>query len=254
LQSILEQLSKLKCKFIELRAYHSAPLQKIEAFLKKCLETPVRSLIINCQYNELINWEEVNRILGTYQRVLSLIFHSTPNGFQRPKTLTSEIEGKDKRVFFINQSINSEKCCGHISAKYFEINRDVFTESQQYNTCLNRKLSIDSKGNIKNCPSMQKAFGNIKNKSLEEVVNDSDFQKYWTIKKEEIHVCKDCEFRHVCTDCRAYIEDPNDLYSKPLKCGYNPYTAEWTEWGNLPEKQKAINYYNMKDFTIAINK
>lgn len=64
---------------------------------------------------------------------------------------------------------------------------------------------------------------------------------------DQIHICKDCEFRHICTDCRAYIEDPDDIYSKPLKCGYNPYTGEWAEWSTNPLKQKAIQYYGMEE-------
>ena len=29
------------------------------------------------------------------------------------------------------------------------------------------------------------------------------------------------------TDCRAYIQDKNNIYSKPAKCNYDPYNAEW---------------------------
>lgn len=61
-------------------------------------------------------------------------------------------------------------------------------------------------------------------------------------------VCKDCEFRYICTDCRAYVEDPDDILSKPLKCGYNPYTGEWSEWSTNPLKQKAIDFYGMNNF------
>jgi hypothetical protein len=35
--------------------------------------------------------------------------------------------------------------------------------------------------------------------------------------------------------------------SKPLKCGYNPYTNEWAEWSTNPLKEKAIAYYGMQD-------
>lgn len=49
----------------------------------------------------------------------------------------------------------------------------------------------------------------------------------------------------ICTDCRAYVEDPEDILSKPLKCGYNPYTAEWSEWSSNPLKQKTINFYGL---------
>ena len=98
---------------------------------------------------------------------------------------------------------------------------------------------------------MAQSFGNIKDTTLEEALNHPDFKKYWNVTKDQIEVCKDCEFRHICTDCRAYTERTHfngdiDL-SKPLKCGYNPYTNEWAEWSTNPLKQKAIEYYGMQE-------
>jgi len=31
----------------------------------------------------------------------------------------------------------------------------------------------------------------------------------------------------ILSDKRAYLTEPENIYSKPLKCGYNPYTGEW---------------------------
>ena len=94
---------------------------------------------------------------------------------------------------------------------------------------------------------MPESFGNIKDTTLEQALNHPNFKKYWNITKDQTEVCKDCEFRHICTDCRAYIEKPEDQYSKPLKCGYNPYTNEWGEWSTNPLKQKVIEYYGMQE-------
>ena len=91
---------------------------------------------------------------------------------------------------------------------------------------MNRKIAIDVKGEIKNCPSIPKSYGNVKNTSLLQVASEKDFQQLWQVKKDNIAVCKDCEFRHVCTDCRAFTED-GELYGKPSKCNYDPYTATW---------------------------
>ncbi|MCR9102370.1 MAG: grasp-with-spasm system SPASM domain peptide maturase, partial [bacterium] len=124
---------------------------------------------------------------------------------------------------------------------------NTFTESINHNSCLNRKISIDTEGNIKNCPSMKESYGNIKDTTLLEALEKPGFKKYWNITKDQISVCKDCEFRYICTDCRAYLEDPDDIYSKPLKCGYNPYTCEWEEWSTNPLKEKAINHYGMEN-------
>ena len=79
------------------------------------------------------------------------------------------------------------------------------------------------------------------------MLENSDLKKYWFINKDKISVCQDCEFRHVCTDCRAYIENPEDLYSKPLKCGYDPYANVWEDWTINPLKQSTIAYYNLEN-------
>lgn len=119
--------------------------------------------------------------------------------------------------------------CGKISEAFLSPNLEIFTESQKHNTCLNRKISIDVNGEIKNCPSMVKSYGNIKDTTLKEAIEKVGFKDVWYIHKDQIEVCKDCEFRHICTDCRAYIQDPNNIYSKPAKCSYDPYTATWGE-------------------------
>ena len=94
---------------------------------------------------------------------------------------------------------------------------------------------------------MKEHYGNIKDTTLQDALAHPDFKKYWFVNKDQISVCKDCEFRYICTDCRAYIENPEDMYSKPLKCGYNPYTCEWEEWSTNPLKQKAIEHYGMRE-------
>jgi SPASM domain peptide maturase of grasp-with-spasm system len=145
----------------------------------------------------------------------------------------------------------SNKHCGVVDTHNFTNTIDHITESQQHNTCLNRKVAIDVNGNIKNCLGMCKSHGNAKNLNIKDVIQNPDFNKLWYIKKDDIAVCKDCEFRHICTDCRAFTEDPEDIYSKPLKCGYNPYTSEWEEWSTNPLKQKAIAYYGMNSIIFS---
>jgi SPASM domain peptide maturase of grasp-with-spasm system len=149
-------------------------------------------------------------------------------------------------VQIVNEEIKLNSC-GIVNELLFNNNIEHFTESQHHNTCLNRKISIDANGEIKNCPSMAKSWGNIKDTKLIDVVNNPEFQQLWHIKKDDITKCKDCEFRHICTDCRAYTDNPDDLYAAPLKCGYDPYTGVWEEWSTNPLKQQAIAFYGMQD-------
>lgn len=155
-------------------------------------------------------------------------------------------------VSFVKEII-SKSSCGKVDLKYFNTNLPKVLEAVNHNSCLHKKISIDVEGNIRNCPSMSQSFGNIKNITLEEALNHKDFKKYWNLTKDKIEVCKDCEFRYICTDCRAYTErsHKNEFgldISKPLKCGYNPYTGEWEKWSINPLKEKSIKYYGMKEF------
>ncbi|MBS1775203.1 MAG: hypothetical protein JSS64_02865 [Bacteroidetes bacterium] len=43
-----------------------------------------------------------------------------------------------------------------------------------------------------------------------------------------------------------WLEFIGSIYSKPLKCGYNPYTGEWEEWSSNPLKQQTMDYYKTK--------
>lgn len=150
------------------------------------------------------------------------------------------------RIQYSTATISSSMHCGVVHAAYFTVNEAHYRESHMHNSCLYRKISIDTEGNIKNCPSMKESFGNIKDTSLAEALQQPGFRQYWDITKNQVMVCRDCEFRHICTDCRAYREDPEDQYSKPLKCGYDPYTGTWEEWSRHPLKQQAIAFYGME--------
>ncbi|MBC9798467.1 grasp-with-spasm system SPASM domain peptide maturase [Sinomicrobium weinanense] len=183
----------------------------------------------------------IKRVAKQFPRVTKIIFFNAKY---------DKIVDNTPAVIYSTKSIDSFKFCGEIN-NYFVANTDTFLESLNHNSCLHKKIAIDRNGNIKNCPAMPQSFGNIKDTTLEEAFNHSEFKKYWNVTKDMIQVCKDCEFRHICTDCRAYtertyFEGDIDL-SKPLKCGYNPYTNEWAEWSTSPIKQKAIEFYEMRE-------
>jgi SPASM domain peptide maturase of grasp-with-spasm system len=155
----------------------------------------------------------------------------------------SQPESSNMKIYYSPSVIQSENCCGNIHTMFFRVNIRAFSEAKQFNSCLNRKIAIDKRGKIRNCPSMKNNFGEIQTSTLREALNIPEFKFSWGITKDKIKICQVCEFRYMCSDCRAYTEDPDDLYSKPLKCGYNPYTTEWEQWSTHPVKERAMNYY-----------
>lgn len=240
LKQIINQLHILKCKYLEIRYYKKINIDSFCEIIEELKSGGIVGMTLYIPYEE-DSIKDINKILYSTLILRNLIVHSS-----------KEVDLiDDERVHFTKQVINSSTHCGVIKEFYFSITLKNFSESQHHNTCLNRKISIDKDGNIKNCPSMQQNFGNIKDTTLEEALNHPDFKKYWNVNKDMIEVCKDCEFRHICTDCRAYTErthfDGEIDLSKPLKCGYNPYTNEWAEWSTNPLKEKAIEYYGMQD-------
>ncbi|WP_299122159.1 grasp-with-spasm system SPASM domain peptide maturase [uncultured Winogradskyella sp.] len=240
LYNILDQLDELNCRHIELRYFNSIELTEILDILKylENAQSTIISVDVTMPYNESLR--NLNDVIIKNKRLASFkIFNSLEDTFTPP------LKENMGFIIYTKKQIKNSSCCGLISKDFFVVNTPLFTESVNHNSCLNHKVGIDVDGNIKNCPSMKKSFGNVLSQTLEECLNKKTFKKYWKVKKDNINICKDCEFRHICTDCRAFIEDPNDIYSKPLKCGYNPYTNEWKDWSTNKLNIKTIQSYHL---------
>ncbi len=236
---IAEEFECLGVSALQIRFYNNPQLIDIESILECFFDSRLRSIEIVLSYNQELCYENLQEFCFKKPRITNIYIMSAP--FDDMKIFYG------KQVQFSTKPFRDKKNCGVINSNLFSINIETFTEAQKHNTCLNRKISIDTEGYIRNCPSMPEHYGNIKDTTLQEAMQHPDFKKYWFINKDQIEVCKDCEFRYICTDCRAYREDPENLLSKPLKCGYNPYTCEWEEWSTNPLKQKAIDYYGMRE-------
>jgi SPASM domain peptide maturase of grasp-with-spasm system len=243
----LIKLDNINCKFIEIRFNNSILISKIEDILDFVSSSKmiISSISFIVPFSDNLKEDFVQKLITNYPRLSSLIIYNSPVEYYiKPDKNSGAL------VVYTTKNIGNNKHCGKINPHNFTSNIQMYTESVNHNSCLHKKISIDAEGNIKNCPAMSQSYGNIKDTTLEEALHQKDFKQYWNITKDEIEVCKDCEFRYICTDCRAYTErthinkDQLDV-SKPLKCGYNPYTGEWEEWSTNPLKEKAITYYGM---------
>ncbi|HET7818204.1 MAG TPA: grasp-with-spasm system SPASM domain peptide maturase [Bacteroidia bacterium] len=235
--TIFNQLEQLGANAVQIRFFVKVNSMLLKKILMHTDKSRFRAIELVLPYQKNHN---IENIIKAHPRISLIIRYNADEN--------QHIEySKSCNIILTKQHINNVRSCGKISSNYFSNNISSFTEALNHNSCLNRKISIDANGEIKNCPSMQESYGNIKDTTLEQALNKKGFKKYWNLTKDKINVCKDCEFRYICTDCRAYVEDPNDIYSKPLKCGYDPYTAKWEEWSTHPLKQKAIEYYGMEE-------
>ncbi len=217
---IFTQLDDLGCIALQIRIYPIFQIDIISSWLKNLNASSLRSIELLMHFDSSLTEDHLRRFLKENGRVTRLVIHSSSEDKYIPID-------HGAGILYLKKQILSNECCGVISSYNFIINIDSFTESQNYNSCLNKKISIDVDGSIKNCPSMKNSFGNINTTSLNSVLAKKKFKNLWEINKDQIEVCKDCEFRYICTDCRAFISEASDIYSKPSKCNYDPYTATW---------------------------
>ncbi len=243
LEEVLFQVGKLNCKFVQIRFFNAPSLLFVNETLTSLNRTKSNIIGVDLliKYSKGKSHKNYLQLYKNHGRINNLVVHSSPLGksIEKPK--------KNCHYIHLTDKIDSARHCGIVNKKLFTINIKNYSESHLFNSCLNGKISIDCQGHIKNCPSMTESFGNIQNTTLTHALGKESFKKYWGITKDQIDGCKDCEFRYVCTDCRAYTERNNmsdaiDL-SKPLKCGYNPYTNKWSDWSTNPLKQSAIVHY-----------
>jgi SPASM domain peptide maturase of grasp-with-spasm system len=246
---IFENLNQLLCSYWQFRFFDKKTIEEIDSILVLSKKVFVQSIHLIIKYDDLISMEGLIELFNKYAISLIEIYNA-------PKLIIDNYkeESKNYPFVFIQNNVSNNLHCGNIDNRLFNTNLKKFTESNKFNSCLNQKISIDTDGEIKNCPSMKKSYGSIKNITLQEALEKTGFKDVWNINKDKIKICKNCEYRHICTDCRAYLETPEDIYSKPLKCGYNPYTATWEEWSINPLKQQTIEYYGMEELVVKRKK
>lgn len=249
LEKIEYDFEKLRVQSLQIRIFYINDIKILINFIDKISKSGdnfLKDIQIILVKNDFLNFNcyKVAKILHNYNIITQIdIYNYTEKNVDK---MSSD------KIFLHKKKIHNCKSCGEIAENMSTINLRIVSESHHHNSCLHKKIAIDAEGNIRNCPSMSQSFGNIKDTTLEEALQQSDFKKYWNLTKDQIEVCKDCEFRYICTDCRAYTERSHinkeglDT-SKPLKCGYSPYTGEWEEWSTNPLKQKAIQYYELEN-------
>lgn len=218
--SLLSQLDELGCQAVQVRAYDELTLADLEEVVAHCQSHRLRHLDLVIKFHPELTAETLKAFCLDHQVISKITVHSSP---QRSRLRVDPFAIIiDYYTFPVTPS-----SCGFISPRFFSMTVEHFTEAQNFNTCLNRKIGIAADGEIKACPAMGHSFGNACGTKLKSVVNNPQLIQIGSITKDQVAVCRDCEFRYVCTDCRAYTQDSNDPYSKPAKCTYDPYTATW---------------------------
>src|SRR5262249_7996048 len=123
---------------------------------------------------------------------------------------------------------------GLILEPSFTANRETIAHYSSGHSCLLGKVAITEFGEVLPCIfTRNHAVGNLLvSRELAPILRGAPLRRMWSATKDQVLVCRDCEYRYVCFDCRPLSEASaagrSDYLHAPYpRCTYNPYTGEW---------------------------
>jgi len=213
----LKELMGMKCRQIQIRDFDGYHFMKIYNVLESLTDEFLLSIHLLTPFQQ--KFQSQIETLSRNPRINKLWLHSAPIDIVDLSALS--------KVEVFPQEVSSSDHCGFVSPTYFTPNLGQISRSESVNTCLYKKISIDVDGQWCNCPAMPDKFGALGKIKIADILGLDKFKENWHIVKDQITVCKECEFRTICTDCRAFTLDPSKANAKPAKCDYSPYTLKW---------------------------
>ncbi len=230
----LNEIQFFLCNRLELRIQELS-ISNFEKLMSAFINSTFVSILIRSKYiNELFN-SSIEKIINKEQRISKHIIYNSPQS-----------SAVDKSIY-IRENTDFINDCGIIESDNFSINREVFISSSCANTCLSKKVSINFDGKLCSCPSI---VTDNKYNTIESFIKSNHYNELKRTVKDEIEVCKDCEYRRMCIDCRAFTDSKERPNARPSKCGYNPYIAKWSHEKGYRNLAESGVISNEKEFSI----
>ena len=112
---------------------------------------------------------------------------------------------------------------------FHKIGMDSFFKRKIGNPCWFHSATINFSGDVLPCIRAKNSkVGNVRIDSLKKLLIENALEEYWYLSKDRIKICKDCEFRYVCNDCRVIaLSSKGGMFSRDILCKYDPYTSNW---------------------------
>lgn len=222
---VLSALDDLNCRGLQVRGFSSLlGVDEVRAALERLNGTRISRVDFVVKWQPAWDGIDWAGLFQDYRNLQAVRLHSAPRSQEINGEFAPSLIGRV--VVFETRPITGADHCGAISRGTFGIpSTGLYTELKSFNGCLNRKVSIRADGEICNCPSMRATFGKDVGR-LRDIVTSQEFQRPWRLGKDKLEVCRGCEFRYVCTDCRAYLESDISR-GKPARCSYDPVTGSW---------------------------
>ncbi len=219
IQEFLE-IAKEENLVIDIEPYRWIPAIDIAPDPKKEAE---KEMHIELHLEDGVNLDQILSAFCEYP-VFKIFYYSDkiPAGINT----NIEIELKEK---------NFSKCVeqASVDGNFCKTPESIVSFNMRYNSCWGTVIAITADGMIRPCIHSLIKIGNIED-DLEDIDGLLEkMQPYWNFNKDKVERCRDCEFRHVCFDCREIAMQKNGEINGPNPmCSYNPYSGEWENQTN----------------------
>jgi radical SAM protein with 4Fe4S-binding SPASM domain len=132
--------------------------------------------------------------------------------------------GNDNSVTDIDVLKNRYTTSPNFSVSDFEYRFNML-----WNSCWAGKIAIASNGDVLPCIfARDTIIGNVFSDDIA-TMNTLSYP-YWSLNLDKVEVCKDCEYRYACRDCRPLAKSMGgSVFSKQPRCCYDPYKGVWLD-------------------------
>lgn len=195
---------------------HAKTMESIRLLKQFDVQTRVEIVIMRANERTIDSSLQFREVLGCYGR--------------RPNPLQPSGRGSNR---LIQPSFEALAKYGLKLQPNFKVDINTLTHYVSGHSCLMGKLAVTEFGEVLPCVfSRRTPLGNILSSDLKQIVKEEAVQRIWHSTKDDVMVCRDCEYRYVCHDCRPLsyeIAAGNASYltSPYPRCTYNPYIGQW---------------------------
>lgn len=222
INNAIDQLNSIGCEAFELRFIDEFSYQIIADILSLFNNSRTKCIFLLVRHSESLTFENITSLYVNFRTISTVIVHSNIKNEDYKNLLPPNIYGKIRSIEkkIIIESVDS------LNSVSFVLNMQAFTEACNYNLGLNRKVCINHNGEIKNFLSHSTTFGLIQKDVLLNVIQSAVFQELWSVIKDKVEVCSDCQYRYFCMDTTDIIKKDGKYYRK-ISCKFDPIKNIW---------------------------
>ncbi|RBL89291.1 grasp-with-spasm system SPASM domain peptide maturase [Chitinophaga flava] len=219
---LLYQLDQLLCQALQLRVLHVPSKEELTTMLLDNIAAAQLNYIeLLLPFDETISLQDLQAIMDQQPRLRRIFIYAAT----ADEILLNESDRFGRKIISFQKDIRIDPF-EKIRPDRFSPNIISYPEALHHNIGLNRKVCINSKGEIKNYLSHTASFGNINNVRLDTVIQQEIFQEKWFLSNDKIEICKDCKYRYACVS-NSDIREEAGKYYKVDMCSFNQQDNTW---------------------------